>query len=127
MSAGAFVKTKYKSNGGLVFGVLVQPETLGLVLATLTNATTADPQGPGLPRALVSGSRRRRGVFTRMVRFRFTTTIPTGYLGGNSILSLPILTQSMWEALDDESEGTYTLNGTAYNVKYVGKSPERIR
>lgn len=127
MSAGGFAKVKYEANTGLIYGVLIQPETETLIINGVTNTRPTAAKTAGLPRALVGGSRRRRGAFTRLVRFRFTGTVPDGYLGGNSVLTLPVLTQSMFNGLDDDQTGTYTINGTAYDVAYVGKSPERVR
>lgn len=127
MSAGAFAKAKYEADTGLIFGILIQPETETLILNGVTNTRPAGAKTPGLPRALVGGSRRRRGAFTRLVRFKFTGTVPDGYLGGNSALTLPVLTQSMFNGLDEDQTGTYTINGTAYDVIYIGKSPERVR
>lgn len=127
MSAGAFAKAKYEANTGTIYNILIQPETETLILNGVTNTRPTGAVTPGLTRAQVSGSRRTYGVHTRLVRFKFTGTLPDGYLGGNSTLTLPVLTMSMYNGLDDGQTGTYTINGTAYDVEFVGRTPERIR
>lgn len=127
MSAGEFAKAVYQSNFGDLYRIIIQPETETLILNAVTNTRPTGTPPVGQPKAKVSGSRRRHGVNTRLVRFKFTGTAPPGYLGGNSVLTLPALTSAFWNGLDDGQTGTYTINGTAYDVEYVGRSPERIK
>lgn len=126
MSAGEFANSKYESNGGLIFPIKIQPETLGLLINSVTNAEPTNPVGAGLPSAKVSGSRRSIGVNVRKVRFRFTGAIPDGYLAVGGVLTLPVLTSAAYDAYQKSTDGTYTLNGTAYPVEFVGKTPETI-
>lgn len=126
MSAGAFTSGIYVTDTNIPVNISVQPETKTLTLATTANADGTGPIQPGLPSAKVSSSARSIGINARKVRVRFTGTIPDGYLGSTGVLSLPVLTKSAWDAYVKQSSGTYTLNGTAYAVEYVGKTPETI-
>lgn len=126
MSAGAFIPEIYSTDGGAIYPVRVQPETLTLTLNSTANAGGVGPVAPNTPSARISGSFRELGVICRRVRFKFSTaTIPPGYKL-DSILTLPALTLASYNAWGKGSVGTYTINGTAYDVAFVGKSPERI-
>ena len=92
----------------------------------VVNVAGAGPVPSNFPSATVSGSRRRNGVFTRLVRFRFTGTLPPGYIT-NGILTIPVLTRAAWLSYSRTQTGTYSLEGTDYPVTYVGKSDEKIR
>lgn len=127
MSAGEFAKATYQSNVGDLYRITIQPETETLILNGVTNTRPTGTPPVGQPKAKVSGSRRKIGVNTRLVRFRFTGTPPAGYLGGKSNLTLPVLTSAMYNGLDEGQTGTYTIGGTAFDVIYVGRSPERIK
>ena len=125
MSAGSPINTVYESGSGLFFPIRVQPETLSLTLNSVANTAPANTPGAGLPSAKGSGGRRSIGVNARLVRFRFTDTSPTGYKPGGTI-SLPVLQAAVYAAYGKSQTGTYTLNGTAYTVEYVGKTPETV-
>lgn len=126
MSAGAFIPSVYESNTGVFWAVRIQPETLGLVLNSTTNAAATGTPLAVNPSAKVSGGLREIGVICRRVRFKFSTTVvPTGYKP-DSILVLPVLTVAAFNAYGKGSTGTYLLDGTAFDVAFVGKTPERI-
>ena len=126
MSAGDFSSSIYESNTGDFYPIRIQPETLTLTLNSVANAAGAGPLGTNIPSAKVSGGRTSFGVNARLVRVRFTSTIPDGYSGGKDTISLPVLTPAAFTAYDKGQTGTYTLGGTAYDVAFVGKTPEAI-
>lgn len=126
MSAGAFTDSVYGSDKGNFFPCSVQPETLSLTLNGVANTPPIGPVQAGLPSANMTGSRRRNGVNARVVRVRFTGAIPDGYIGAASTITLPVLDLAVYNSYDKNQVGTYTLGGTDYPVKYVGKTPEKI-
>lgn len=122
MSAGNFIFSRYRSNtlpGDPVMIARIQPETQDLVLGGAVN----EPGGATvtLPlRVNISGGRNALGVKPRTVSLRWVTDIPAGY-SPNGVLRLPILSETLWDAIDPGiTTGTY-LGGT---VRVVGKSPE---
>lgn len=126
MSAGPFTTNAiYQDNFGSLYPITVQPETLTLVINSQTNSAAAGPLPDNLPSVSVSRGRRANGVNARLVRFRFTGTLPPGYLM-NGIISLPVLTSTAYAAYSKGQTGTYTLNGTGYDVAVVGRTPETI-
>lgn len=124
MSAGALVSGLYESNDGFKYPIRLQPETLTLTLEGVANAFATGTRTPGAPSAQVSKGRRSKGMNTRLVRIRFTATLPPGYQM-NGIIALPVLTPTAFFAYELGTEGTYTLNGTDYNVAFVGKTSEK--
>lgn len=127
MSAGDFFDTVYETDDGTLYPISVQPETLTFTLNAVANTAPTGDVTLTVPTANVSGSRRRNGAHTRLVRFRFTGTLPPGYSGGKSVITLPVLQKSVWDGFKKSQTGTYTLNGTAYDVAFVGKTGEKIR
>lgn len=125
MSAGQTLSTVYESDTGLFFPIRIQPETETLTLNTVANAAPANSPGSGLPSASVSRGRRSNGVNCRLVRFRFTGTVPPGYLEGG-VIALPVLQAATYASYGKSQTGTYTLNGTPYSVAFVGKTPETV-
>lgn len=125
MSAGNFVTANYSDNFGNLYPISIQPETESLTLATVANTAAAGPLPPNLPSVSVSRGRRTNGVNARLCRFKFSGTLPDGYQT-NGILTLPVLTQTTFDAWGKGSTGTYTLNGTAFDVEFVGKTAETI-
>lgn len=120
MSAGAFESGKYEANNGNIYAVRVQPETKALTLAETANAypSGAVDQKGRFPLNL--GGKRRKPFSARSVSIRFTATPPTGYKA-NSIIRLPIFTQTLYDLITANSTtGTYL--GVA--VEVVGKSAE---
>lgn len=121
MSAGAFVKSKYEADNGNIHPIRLQPETLlgdfGAVNEAPAGAVTI-----GLF-ATARGSKRRYGVNARTVRVRFGATPPAGYLP-NAVVSVPILTPTLYALIDDTVTGMTYLSSP---VTYVGKTAESVR
>lgn len=108
MSQGAFQLSKYEAtseNGGGIYPVTVQPETLALEIATVTNAEPAGAVDQFVS-ARVSGGRNQIGMNCALARVRFTGTPPTGYLEGSSI-ALPLLTPAIRAVARRGAVGTY--------------------
>lgn len=126
MSAGSTVPSVYETNAGTFYKCRVQPETLTLVINAVTNAGGSGTPAPQTPSAKMTGGRREIGINARLVRLRFTGTLPPGYKM-DGILTLPILTPAVFGGLDTDQTGTYTLNGTGYDVIVVGLTAEKIR
>lgn len=121
MSAGAFVASKYESNVGDIYPCKVQPETLTAEFSSVANtAPTAAIDQPvsAFMRSRLSGY----GMHARRVSVVFTATPPTGYKA-DQILTIPILTESLWDGILLGSTGEYL--GVATRV--VGKQAERSR
>lgn len=127
MSAGDFTDAFYQTDAGKITTIRIQPETLTLTLNAVANASAAGPPEAGLPSAKVSGGRREFGINARLIRVRFTGTLPPGYSGGKSILTLPVMSQTVFAGYSKGQTGTYTLNGTAYDVVFVGKTGETVK
>lgn len=126
MSAGDFLNSTYDADSGTAYPIRVQPETLSLTLNSVANAAGTGTVAAGTPSAKVSGGRTSFGVNARLVRVRFTNTIPDGYSGGKDTISLPVLTMAAFNAYSKGTTGTYTLGAVAYDVAFVGKTPEAI-
>lgn len=126
MSAGDYINSTYDSDGGTAYPIRVQPETLSLTLNTVANAAGTGTIAAGTPSAKVSGGRKAFGVNARLVRVRFTSTVPDGYSGGKDTISLPVLTMAAYNAYSKGTTGTYTLGATPYDVAFVGKTPEAV-
>lgn len=127
MSAGAFITNAiYEADNDEFYRIRVQPETLALTIASTANASGAGPLVGGRPSAVVSKGRQSFGMNARLIRIRFTNTIPPGYLQ-NGIITLPVLTQASFLAYALGAVGTYSLNGTDYDVEVVGRTPENAR
>lgn len=131
MSAGAFINSKYAASYGTgtqIHPIRVQPETQTLSV-TIGGTATANLPPTGAVNnpisAIVSGSRRGKGLIPRTISFRFTGTPPAGYKAGG-ILTLPLLTSALSGA-PVGALGTYTPAGTAAAIEVVGISPERVR
>lgn len=126
MSAGAFVSGIYVTDNNVAVNISVQPETKSLTLNAVANVDGTGPIQAGLPSAKVSGTARSIGINARKVRVRFTGAVPPGYIGTMGIITLPVLTKTAWDSYAKQQTGTYTLEGTAYDIEFVGKSPESI-
>lgn len=116
MSAGAFTKTVYQTDAGLLVPVRVQPETLSI---SFTGAgSNAPAQGPSQVAGTYNlnlNNRRRKPFSARYVAVKFTGTLPDGY-AANQILKIPILTLALFVALVDGTTGTYL--GQQVRVQY---------
>jgi hypothetical protein len=115
MSAGAFTTARYEVTPAIgapvaaarVTNCRVQPETLSMTIATVANAASVDALTPGLTRAVVSASARRRGIIRcRGVRIRFTAALPAGYKSG-TIIFLPWMRFGTWSAFVNNDSGVY--------------------
>ena len=126
MSAGTFNRSRYEDDNGNIWRVKVQPETEGLTIASVANAPPGGSAPAGFPSACVSAGRNTCGVNARLCRIRFTNTIPPGYKPTGTI-TLPILSLAAKTAFTLDATGTYTLEGTAYDVEIVGLTPESIK
>jgi len=126
MSAGAYVDGIYVTDKSVPVNISVQPETKSLTLNAVANTDGTGPIQAGLPSAKVSGTARSIGINARKVRVKFTGAVPPGYIGTTGIITLPVLTKTTWDAYDKQQTGTYTLEGTAYDVAYVGKTGETV-
>ncbi len=127
MSQGTFLQdAKYETDTGVVHPIRIQPETPSLTLNAVANAQPAGAVGSNLPSARVSSGRNSFGINARLVRFRFTGTLPPGY-AMNGILTLPVLTPTAFNSFGKSQTGTYTLEGTDYDIAFVGKTPETIK
>lgn len=126
MSGGSFVTVAYENGAGVFHPIRVQPETLTLSLNSVVNSAPANTPGANLPSAKVSSSKRAIGINARTVRVRTSETAPPiGYKPG-SIIALPVLQAATFAAYSKGQTGSYSLNGTAYDVTFVGKTPESI-
>ena len=105
MSQGPFATSVYLSDEGLNHPVSVQPETLQLVLGGVTNNGSGDAPDTDIS-AIVAGSRRRLGIFTRTVTITWDDPPPTGYQLGGTI-TLPWLQPTGFDSLRRGVTGTY--------------------
>lgn len=117
MSAGAFSSTKYEANSNAIHPIRVQPETV----AAFANAAPAGATTSSIS-AVVSLTRRQRGLRPRYVSVKFTGTLPEGYKEG-TILRIPILTKQVFDGLNVGGTGNYL--GAA--VQIISKEDERSR
>ena len=105
MSAGAFTRTFYESDTGLIHPVRLQPETLDAVFDSTDNDPPAGPTTSEIS-AQVTGSRRGLGLFARYVTVSFTATPPAGYLAGGTY-RITVPDPAVFDAITPLSTGTY--------------------
>lgn len=113
--------SKYKTDGGQVFPVLIAPRTLGLSFGSTTNSAT----NLDLTTEVTLKVRRdvsEFGITTRKVRLRWTGDVPEGYALG-AFLYVVILTPELFTAIQQGQTGTYL----GENVVVAKKVKERIR
>jgi len=120
MSAGAFGYSKYDGDDGTSHTIEVQPETVSLWTAlgwSLPGAAAVKP------RAIVSGSRKTKGILhTRMLTIK-SPTPPTGYKADSPIsIPLPDLTTYNSIPMVGQPLGQPYLGVSTWVV--VSKSPE---
>ena len=120
MSMGAFQTTRYELNGAIaVVAIKVQPETIALDINGNTNdATTAAVTIP--VSAYARKPSRKYGIGARRLALRWTTTPPAGY--EDDVVEVPILQQSVYDAISVGDTGTYL--GT--DVTVTGKLAEDL-
>lgn len=121
MSSGAFTISKYETNDGEIHPVRVQPETLACQFGSTANAAPAGAVTDN-QRAKVTKGAREYGIGCRTVTITFGENPPDEYRP-YAYITLPVLQESVWDAITDGSAVTYL--GTAGTVSY--KSPERIK
>lgn len=126
MSAGSTIPSVYETNTGVFYKCRVQPETLTLTINTVANVAGTGTPAAKTPSAKMTGGRREIGINARLVRIKFTGTVPPGYKTGG-ILTLPIMTPTVFNGLDKDQTGVYNLNGTDYPIQVVGLTPESIK
>lgn len=126
MSAGPFQSAQYETNNGDVVSISVQPETLSFTAGGQANNSAAGMVSQGFPSAKVSGGRASIGINARLVRFKFTGTVPDGYKT-DGVLTIPVLTPTAYNAYVKGAVGTYTVAGAAADIIVVGPTPEKIR
>lgn len=119
MSAGAFTTSSYESDGGDVYPVKIQPETVAATLGGNANAPTAVAINQKAF-ARVSGGVKRVPI-CRGVYLRWAGAPPAGYLA-NGVLFIPVLTRSLYASL---TSGVSTANYLGAAALVVGKRPER--
>lgn len=117
MSAGAFVLTKYQADDDSIHPIRVQPETV----AAFSNAAPAGAVTSSIS-AVVSLTRKQRGLRPRYISVKFTGALPDGYKEG-TIYRLPILSPTVYDGLNIGGTGTYL----GSPVEIVGKEGERSR
>ena len=123
MSQGSFLIVNYESNKlGTIHPIRIQPETLTLNIGAVSNAA---PAGTAiLPSAQVSQGKRKKGLNSRSVTFKFAPgDEPTGYKA-ESPITLPWLQDN--SAFDGAFAGqTGTYQGVAISI--VGVANETAR
>jgi hypothetical protein len=127
MSAGSFSLTRYASsyNPANIHPIRVQPETLLAVTIGATPVTNTVPTGAvnNPISAIVSRSKRSRGLMPRSIRIRLTgTPVPATYAAG-SVTTIPVLQEAFYNAC--ALGVTITYLGSTWTV--VGRSPELAR
>lgn len=120
MSSGAFTLSKYEADNGDIHPIRLQPETLS---ANVGSANTA-PTGTVTVSLFASARKNKRayGLGARTVRVKFTGSAPDDY-EPNQILTIPVLTRTVFDAVVVGGTGTYL----GSPIQIVGKSPESAR
>lgn len=99
MSAGLFIASRYEASYGdglQIHPIRVQPETEAAAIGATTNAPPAGtPTSP--ISAQVSGSRRRLGLFARMVRLEIDGAPPATYAAFSRV-AIPALNEAFYNA-----------------------------
>lgn len=124
MSAGQFTRSRYTASyaAGQRHPILVQPETLLLALqsdSTVTNAAPTEAITNPIS-AVVSLGNREKGLKPRKATFDLVGDAPDNY-SGSSRVTLPILNETLFTALNEGVVVTYL--GTEWAV--VARDPER--
>lgn len=120
MSAGAFIRSFYETNGGAIARIRVQPET---ELAQIGGQPNDAPAGPPTVSTTVKVNKGRReyGIGPRKIGIVFDDgQAPTGYKPGQ-IYYIPVLTRARYDAAVVGGTVTY-LQGTADIVSKLEES-----
>lgn len=119
MSAGEFKTSRYELDNGTIIPIKIQEETESLTFGATSNDPPAAAAVTGYGSARVGGGANQIGIRARNVTLKWVTTVPPGYKA-SGLIRLPILTNAMHSSLASGNQGTYTLNGTSYDVEVVG-------
>jgi hypothetical protein len=119
MSGGVFKTSKYETDNDTIIPIKIQPETESLTFASTANTPPSGDAVSAYGSARVGGGENQIGIRARNVTLKWVSTVPTGYKA-TGLIRLPILTKALHAALAAGNQGTYTLNGTAYDVEVVG-------
>ena len=123
MSQGSFLIVNYESNKlGTIHPIRIQPETLTLNIGAVSNAA---PAGTAiLPSAQVSQGKRKKGLNSRSVTFKFDPgDEPTGYKA-ESPITLPWLQDNAaFNGAFAGQAGTYQ----GVSISIVGTANETAR
>lgn len=125
MSAGNYVIGRYTAtyDNTQIHPIRVQPETLELVVvvggSNVTNGSATGSINNPIS-AIVSKSRRGIGLVARLIRVRFTGTVPDDYQPGGTI-ALPVVNPAIMN-VSKGATGTYL----GQEIVVVGTSPERV-
>jgi hypothetical protein len=120
MSAGAFIRSFYATNGGAVARIRVQPET---ELAQIAGTVNDAPAGPATVATTVkvSKSRRAYGIGPRKIGFVFDPgQAPDGY-EDDTLYYIPVMTRAVYDGATLGAAVTY-LNGTGVVVSKIEES-----
>lgn len=120
MSAGAFIRSFYETNGGAIARIRVQPET---ELANIGGTVNDAPAGPPTisTSVKVSKGRREYGISPRKVGIVFDVA-PTGYKAGQ-LYYIPVLTRSVYDGVTVGETITYLQS----SAEVVSKLEESIK
>ena len=121
MSSGRFVRSRYESDGGEIYSIRLQPETIAAVFDGTANAAPTGAVTTEIS-AQVSRGKRSIGMNARTANVRFTSDPPTGYAEGQ-VYRIPILTPDLYNELTTDTIGSYL----SVPIEVVGLSPERRR
>lgn len=117
MSAGTFSISKYESDSGDIHPIRVQPETI----TAFGNVAPAGAVSSDIS-AVVSLTRRQRGLRPRYISVKFTAAPPANYATG-TVYKIPILTEAVYDGLNIGGTGTYLETAAVI----IGKEDERAR
>lgn len=124
MSAGSFVLSRYQASYATtqIHPIRVQPETVSAATTDTTPVPNSAPTGAvnNPISAVVSRSRRSRGLLPRVIRLRLTTGTPAGGYIAGSVTVIPALTETFYNACPVGKTVTYL--GATWTV--VGRSAE---
>lgn len=124
MSAGRPVLSKYQAtsdNGGGIYAITVQPETIAFAIGTTTNAAPAGAVNQAV--SARASSSRRIGMNAAGARLSWVGgDAPTGYFTTGTV-TIPLLSTAIRAAAVRGATGTYL----GKPVVVVGRIPERAR
>lgn len=127
MSSGRFTTARYEADyeEGAIHRVRVQPETLELATQTDPVVTNAGAEGSitNPISAVVSLGNRAFGLRPRRVVIKFDDETELEGYDERSVLTLPVLTRAMYDALVEDNLVTYLER----DWRIVSKDDENVR